>query len=56
MLETEDLNRIVIEIVRKIPIKDSLLPDTAEVREARAQLIKECAEIEARGHAVELPF
>lgn len=54
-LDTEDLFHLLSEVVMGIGPEASTLPDTEVVRDARAQMIKEVAAIEARGHAVDVP-
>lgn len=54
--DPEDLNRLLIEVVMRIGPDESRFPDTSTVREMRARLVKECSEIEARGHTVDIPF
>jgi len=44
------------EVVKGIGPDESRFPDAPVVRSAREQLIKECAEIEAKGHVVDIPF
>jgi hypothetical protein len=51
-VDTDDLNRMLVEIVLKKPLTRE---DTAEEAAMRAQLTKECNEIVARGGVVDIP-
>ena len=54
-LDTDDLFHLLSEVVQGIGAEHSTLPDTPVVRETRAKLKEEVAEIEARGHTVDVP-
>jgi hypothetical protein len=54
-LDADDLYHLLAEVVMGIGPEGSTLPDTELVRQTRAKLIEERAEIEAKGHTVDVP-
>lgn len=54
-LDSEQIVRLAKEVHAGVSAERSEFPDTEEVRDARTRLKQELADIEARGHAVDLP-
>ena len=53
--DTDDPFHLLSEVVQGIGAERSTLHDTPVMRETRAKLKEEVAEIETRGHTVDVP-
>ena len=54
-LPTDELYSLLAEVVAKVPVERSTLPDTPLVRETRAMLEEQVADLLARGLTPEVP-
>ena len=55
VMPTDQLYHLLSEVVNKVPVEKSTLPDTALVRSTRAKLEKEVAGMLARGVTPDVP-
>jgi hypothetical protein len=54
-MDSDDLIHLLTEVIMGVEADDSHLPDTAEVREHRAQLVEEVQAIRDKGLVPDVP-
>ena len=55
VLPTDDLYRLLAEVANGVSAAKSVLPDTPLVRKTRATIVKEVADIRAKGGEIDVP-